>query len=402
MVEVIEERKSMNTKTTGVWLLTVVAAAAAGWFAAIEVSRGPAFKSEQDAYERFSNAFTVTDAMDRAEVVARLVRRLTPETLPGAVRAFKDDQKDIFNNDLRMLMWYWAQQDPRGMLEEMQGWSEVRSQRIAAGEAVYWVLKQEGYDAARALFDQLPNHQRDPALAYLVLAYLESGETVDLLGLIESYQSRDEREFATGIVAAQVLKTNGPELLARWVEALPEGPGTSNDLKAVAFRAAQSELMRRDEFEFLEAWIDRVDAEPWTAGGGRRTIGVHLAKRDPMRAIAWAQALPPEKGRDEVLGETLRAYASHDRVGALAWTREQPPSPMLDAGTARLVYEFMTRDPQVALEMLARIQGAEAFEKAHKMVSFAWRNTSFPRHAELTRQLEAMAKPGSGATDSKT
>jgi hypothetical protein len=340
--------------------------------------------------------------MDRSEIVARLVRRLTPEALPGAVRAFKDDQKDIFNNDLRMLMWYWAKEDPRGMLEEVQGLPEVRTQRIAAGEAVYWVLKKEGYDAARALFDQLPNHQRDPALAYLVLAYLESGETVNLIDLIDSYQSREEREFATGIVAGQILKANGPELLARWVEALPDGGGTSNDLKAVAFRAAQSELMRRDEFAFLESWIDRIDKEPWTAGGGRRTIGVHLAKRDPKRAIAWAQGLAPEKGRDDVLGETLRAYASYDRAGALAWIREQAPSPTLDAGAVRLAYEYSNRDPWVALEMLARIQDADAFAKAHKMLTAAWRNMALDRHEELMKKLEEMSRPGTNQSDSSS
>ena len=382
----------MNIRTTGFWIVAVFAAGALGWYAAMEVNRGPALASEQDAYERFSNAFTITDAMDRIDVLSRLVRRLTPETLPGAIRAIKDDLADVFNNDLRMLMWYWAQQDPRGMLKEMQSWPEVRAQRMAAGEAVYWILKKEGYDAARAVFDEIPNHQRDPALAYLVLAYLESGETVNLVALIESYQMREERDFAAGIVVGQILAANGPEALTDWVESLPDGPGTSNDLKAVAFRAAQTELMRRDHFEYLDEWIARVEDAEW-ARGGRRAIGIHLVKRDPMRAIAWAQALSPEQERDLVLSEALRAFASYDRVGALAWMRGQKPEPVLDEGAARLAYEFAHRDPMAALEMIGRIQGAETFEKAEKMLTFQWKGIAKDEHEKLMKALAEIPRP---------
>jgi len=383
----------MGTRTTGIWIFTVIAAAGLGWLAAMEVNRGPALANEEDAYQRFSNAFTITDSLERIEVVDRLVRRLTPETLPGAIRALEDDLEDVYNNDLRMVMWYWAKEDPRGMLQTMQTWPEVRAQRMAAGEAIYWILKKEGFDAARAVFDQLPNHQRDPALAHLVLAYLESGETPHLIALIESYQMREERDFAAGIVVGQILKANGPEALAKWVESLPEGPGTTDDLKPVAFRAAQSELMRRDQFEFLEGWLDRIEGQSWADGGGRRTIGIHLAKRDPMRAIAWAEALPVEKGRDEVLSETLRAYASYDRVGAAQWMLGRKPEKSLDQGAARLAYEFANRDPEISLEMIGRIQDRETFDKVEKLLTVHWRAIGEDRRQALLDRLAAVPRP---------
>jgi hypothetical protein len=387
---------------TAIWIVSVVVAASIGWFAAMEVNRGPAFADEQDAYERFSNAFTVTDALDRVELVARLVRRLTPETLPGAIRAFYDDPKDVFNHDFRMLMWYWGQQDPRGMLREVQGWPEMRAQRMAAGEAVYWIIKQEGLEEGRKIFDQLPNHQRDPALAYLVLGALESGEESNLLDVIDAYDWRDERDFAAGIVVGQILRAAGPEKLIEWVEGIKPGPGSTNDLKAVAFRAAQSELMRHDEFEALERWLERVDGEKWTKGGGWRTIGVHLARRDPERAIEWARALPEERGRDEVLAETLRAFASADRVGALEWIRTQEPSPELDQCAARLVYEFKDRKPAIALEMLGWVHDPELFENARKLIEVAARDDSEAAREAILEELERISPRStadSGAAD---
>lgn len=394
----------MSMKTTGVWIATVVAAGAIGWFAAMEVVRGPALKDEQDAYERFSNAFTMTDSLERIEVVDRLVRRLTPETLPGAVRALEDAQQDIFNYDLSMVMYYWAKQDPRGMLAKVQGWPEMRVQRIAAGEAVYWVLKTEGYDAARKLFDELPTHQRYAALPLLVLAYLESGQTINLVQLIDTYLESEERSFTTGIVVGQILAHNGPEALERWVDSLPEGPGSSSDVKVVAFEAAQSELMRRDQFEFLEGWLDRVEGKAFAKSGGRRTVGIHLAKRDPQRAIAYARGLPPEKGRDKVISDTLRAYATYDRDGALRWMRTEKPDRTLDAGAARLAYEFALRDPQAAAEMLARIQDPAVFAQAEKLLITHWRalddeleKALNDRVAEIPRPVGAPAEPAEGA-----
>ena len=94
----------MGAKMTGLWVAAVAAAGAIGWFSALQVERGPAFKDEQDTYERFANAMTINDSMDRTETMVKLVRRLTPETLPGAIKAFKDDLQDIYNNDLRMLI----------------------------------------------------------------------------------------------------------------------------------------------------------------------------------------------------------------------------------------------------------------------------------------------------------
>ena len=388
----------MSGKMMGLVTVSLVVAGWMGWFAAVEVSRGAAFRDEQDTYERFSNAFTVTDAMDRIELVAKLVRRLTPETLPGAIRAFYDDQKDVFNNDFRMLMWYWAGQDPRGMLVEVQKWPEMRAQRMAAGEAVYWIVKQEGLAAGRAIFDQLPNHQRDPALAHLILAAIEIDQGGGLLEIIDAYDWRDERDLAAGIVVGRLLQARGPENLAEWVEAIPSGPGTSNDLKAVAFRAAQNMLMKHDHFEFLESWLERVSNEEWARNGGWRTIGVHLVRRDPERGLEWAFALREDQNREEVIRETIRAFASADRVGAYEWILEQEPSPLLDSGYARLVYEFKDRKPAIAMQMLQQIQDPEIRGNAIRLAEASWRDTPEKLREMLMEELaelKATADDGS-------
>jgi len=108
--------------------------------------------------------------------------------------------------------------------------------------------------------------------------------------------------------------------------------------------------------------------------------------------------LPPEKERDAILSETLRAYASYDRLGALDWLRAQPPAPTLDAGAARLAYEFATRNPDVALEMIGRIQEPDLFAKTHKMLTFQWKGIALDMHETLMKRLDAVPAPGATAT----
>ncbi len=381
----------MSVKTTGFWIVAVIAAAALGWYAAMEVNRGPAFADEADAYERFSNALTVTDTMGRIEVLSRLTRRLTPETLPGATRAFKDIAADVYNVDLRMLTWYWGQQDPRGMLAEMQSWTQMRARRVAAAEAVYWVLKKEGYDSARALFDQIPEKQRESALPSLILAYLESGQQANLIQLIDAYQTREERDLAAAVVVQHMLRLNEPEDVIKWVESLPDGPGSKSDVKPVAFRAAVNQLMLRNRIDVMDGWLGRIDGQPW-ANGGRRAVGVNLARREPKKAIDWAKALTPEQGRDEILAEVLRTFAYEDREGALEWIRAQEPQPALDVGTARLAYEYAHVDPQTSLEMVLRVQDPEVFANIRRTVTFAWTDLPEEQRNGLMAKLEAYAK----------
>jgi hypothetical protein len=128
-------------------------------------------------------------------------------------------------------------------------------------------------------------------------------------------------------------------------------------------------------------------------------MGVQLAKHDPERAIAWAESLTPEQGRDEVLSESLRTFATHDRARAAQWMRERAPDPTLDAGAARLAYEYSERNPAVALEMIGRIQSPEMFAKVHKLLTFHWKGLPDAQRAELTKKLAEIPAPGPVGAD---
>jgi hypothetical protein len=77
--------------------------------------------------------------------------------------------------------------------------------------------------------------------------------------------------------------------------------------------------------------------------------------------------------------------------------RGEKPEPVLDEAAARLAYEFATRNPVVALEMIGRIQGAEMFAKTEKMLTFQWKSVSKEAKEKLLTALAEVPRPGTAA-----
>lgn len=374
---------------TMLWMGSVLIAAAIGWAAAMYVQAGAPLDGAEDAYLRFGNALRTPDALERTETLVRLTRQLTPETLPGAIRAYHDDLYPLETVDLRILMAYWAKHEPRRMLEEVEGWSDARVQRLAAAQAIAEVAKSSGYDSARAIYDEMPTHMSSAGLPNLVIGMIEHGRLEDLAGFITSFQSPDEREMVTSIALHQMIRAHGPAVVQTWIEGLPLGQGSSNDLKRVGFRAAQSAHLdngHRDEFI---NWITRSRGASW-AKGGWRSIAVHWVRSDPLAGIEWARSLSPEQGRDDVVAEAIRIWAVRDAEKAREWIIGQEQSKELDRGTGRLAVHHALENPSISLAMMKRIVSPETFGNTRRSVEHRWNVLPDKRRIELLKQTKAM------------
>jgi hypothetical protein len=390
---------------TALWIAAVLGAAALGWAAAMSVQAGASLGGPDDAYLRFGNALRTPDALERTETLVKLTKKLTPETLPGAIRAYHDDLYPIDAVDLRILMAYWAKQHPREMLAEVEGWSDSRVQRLAAAQAIAEVAKSEGYDAARALYDSMPTHMRDAGLVNLVIGLIDHGRLEDLAGFITSFQNPDEREMVANVAMHRMIREHGPAVVQTWIEGLPPGRGSSSDLQRVGFRAAQSAHLDngyRDEFI---AWLERSGDANW-AKGAWRSIAVHWVRSDPLAGIEWARSLPEERGRDDVAAEAIRIWAVRDADKALEWIMAQPANEELDRGTGRLAVHHALEKPSITLAMMERIVSPATFQNTRRSVEHRWNVLPEKRKNELLARTKELAqarragRPGSEAADS--
>jgi hypothetical protein len=386
-----DRMKETEVSRTALWIVAVLGAVALGWAAAMAVQAGAPLSGPDDAYLRFGNALRTPDALERTETLVKLTKQLTPETLPGAIRAFEEDLYPIDVVDLRILMAYWAKQFPREMIDEVQGWSDTRVQRLAAAQAIAEVAGNESYEAARALYDSMPTHMRDAGLVNLVIGLIDHGDLEDLAGFVTSFQDPAERETVANVAMHRMIRKHGPAVVQTWIEGLPPGRGSSSDLQRVGFRAAQSAHLDngyRDEFI---AWLERSGDATW-AKGAWRSIAVHWVRTEPLVAIEWARALPEEHGRDEVAAEAIRIWAVRDADKALEWILAQPADEQLDRGTGRLAVYYGLERPGISLALMERIISPATFQNTRRSVEHRWNVLPEPRREELLAKTKELAR----------
>lgn len=380
----------MRGVQTGILTGAMVAAFAVGWAAAMYVNSGPPLRDAEEAYVRYQNALEMKDTLVRMETLLKLTKKLTPETLPGAVRAYEEDLWPLANSDFRILMAYWAENFPREMVATIQEWNNTRVEQIAATEAVTRIAASEGYPAAREFYDTLPLGLRKGGLVNLVLAYVDYGDLQDIAEFITSFKDHDERDIVGEIAVERMIDNHGPLFVEEWVENLPLGRGNTSDIKVVAFRAAQRAHMDNGFRNEFEAWLKKVGHESW-ARGGWRSIAAHWVRTDPQAAIAWARALPEEADRMTVVQEAIRGWAARDADAALAWIVAQEPNEELDRGTGRLAVHYSSRNPELALELLERISTAETFENAYKTATSQLKRLPDAKSAPLLARAKEIA-----------
>ena len=362
-----------------------------GWFAAMYVSAGPPIADAEDAYVRYRNALDGTDSLLRTETLVKLTKQLTPETLPGATRAFHEDLWPLGNSDIRILMAYWAKNHPREMIAEVLTWNNLRVQQVAATEAVSEIAAAEGYPAAREFFDSMPVHVRQSGLVNLVLAHVDHGELTDLAGFISGFSDHTERDRVAEVAVERMIDNHGPEAVQLWIESLPAGKGNSSDVKPVAFRAAQRAHMDNGYREEFQAWLEKLKDQRW-ARGGWRAIGVTWAKTDPVAAIEWARGLPDREISEQITPEIIRVFSVRDVDSALSWILAQEPSLELDRGTGRLAVHYSTRDPDLSLDLMERIVARETFDNSRKSAELYWRRLSEKKKEPLLARAKAISQ----------
>ena len=373
------------------WAVALLVGVVVGWAAAMYVNAGPPLRDAEDAYVRYRNALDGTDSLLRSEILVKLTKKLTPETLPGATRAFEEDLWPLGNSDIRILMSYWAKHHPREMVAEVAKWSNLRVEQIAVTEAVSEIAAAEGYPAAREFYDSMPLHARQSGLVNLVLAHVDHGELSDLAGFITGFADHQERDRVGQVAVERMIDNSGPEVVQKWVEGLPDGKGNSSDIKAVAFRAAQRSHMANGYREAFQVWLETLEDQRW-ARGGWRSIGITWAKTDPLAAIEWARGLADEDRSRDVSMEIIRVFAVRDADAALPWILEQEPNAVLDRGTGSLVVYFAALDPDIALDLMERIVSGETFKNSRKTASLHWKRLPERRSAPILARAKKIAQ----------
>jgi hypothetical protein len=88
-----------------------------------------------------------------------------------------------------------------------------------------------------------------------------------------------------------------------------------------------------------------------TAGTARRVVAGDLVQDDPRTAVDRVLALPPGSARDDLLGFVAAAWARRDPNAAVAWVRDLPSNERRQRLTSTVGFEIAQRNPDQAIAL---------------------------------------------------
>ena len=150
-------------------------------------------------------------------------------------------------------------------------------------------------------------------------------------------------EPALASVLADIWGTSRPADAARWIDALPAGPGREEAAATLATVWAASDV------QAAAAWSSGL-ADP----GARAAAVEHLATTwgaiDPDKAIAWVET-QPEPLRGPGFAGAYNSWAGTDPEGLRDWIGQLPAGPQTDVARRSLGEVRAASDPAAAMDL---------------------------------------------------
>lgn len=182
------------------------------------------------------------------------------------------------------------------------------------------------------------------------------------------------------LVAAETLRSKGPEQASLWAESLPDGA-----LKGTAMSRVAESYVRKDPAAAAR-WVQRFAAEDYATRAVER-IGGDWAENDPIAAVGWLESLPAGSGQAAGLRNAFGDWEDRDPVAAGQYLLAMPLTPQRDAAVSGFATGYAWQNPQVAIAWAQDIRdpdlrqssltrAGQAFYRRDPAGALAWLETS--------------------------
>ena len=336
----------------------------AGWVAAIE-----------DPEQAFAETLRIPDPLDRAEALARFLKRADPEDVLS-LRAVLVESAEVAPDELSEALFasWWASFDPVSAFENRinPGWANRHPWLRAM--LPKW-LRQDPEAAVEAVgsLGDVATLGRTEGIRVLGDAWFTAGagDPTPLLRLFELLEVKP-RSHATEQLLERMVEARGLDETASWVEGLP------HDWDVVGFQV-RNEMMGRMGVVLAKVDLDRGLRWAEEHGQGREGHGVliHFAfqygLQDGPGAMKWAMALENVDNKKSIV---KRAWISFNRLkpeDSREWMFSQEPVPDLNPMYTKLLTFLARLDPERALELAERATDLELRNRLLISVGRAWR-----------------------------
>ncbi len=347
------------------WLATLAGAFGAGRYLA------PAAHELEDftTIEAFRSALDERDWLVRAYGISAFLNGLDPDNIEPAIEAVEAKRRWLSQDEMRLFMIAWAGFDPAGALERVLTWPD-RTRTRGASAAIYaWTLRDPA--AAREALNSIDETQlKENLLDRMVSAWGRSGDYAGVTEYVSAMPpGRTRGRFAT-ILAHQIMESGFDALIA-WAESIPED--SPAEFQRTVIRKTSGVFVQEDPLR-AAAWVEGHDGRPYE-GEGARVVAKEWASRDPTAALEWAMGLPKKAIREASVSAAFTRWFREKPEEAETWLMAAAPTPTLDGSHRILLQRKLAASPESALAIAERIQDEAGRNRSLIMAVRSWRKS---------------------------
>jgi hypothetical protein len=306
------------------------------------------------------------------------LQQLGPADLPDALATLERRQFGVTPDEVRLFMLAWAGFDAPGALAWARAYPTPWSSGLADGAAFAWGYRDG--PAALAAVEALEDEKERARLRSSVMdGWIRSDDKHGVAAHIAAQDDPRRRRRLTFVLVGET-RTQGIEVLQRWVESLPDE--LPNSFKQGAFYHA-CVAIARDDPRLAADWLARHADRFYSVGSAAGIARGWAATGDYEALFAWARALPGEgeerrRDREDAIADAFRAWLRGDADAAEAWLAKTLPDPALDPAIRELVRRRMREQPSRAVEWALRIEDEELRRKTLRPAVVAWARVDPP------------------------
>ncbi|MGN6552907.1 MAG: hypothetical protein ACTHLW_04210 [Verrucomicrobiota bacterium] len=139
----------------------------------------------------------------------------------------------------------------------------------------------------------------------------------------------------------------------------------------------------------LPTALDLVLGSTVTASSGelKRHLITRWAESEPVAAAAWAEKLPLDQERMEMLSDVATAWANQDLAAAAEWVQQWPDPNERQAGLTTVAYEAAREQPVEALRLATTLAAGRSRDDLIVRAAAQWASSAPESAAQWAQKI---------------
>lgn len=347
---------------------------AVGWLQPFRSADGSI--SPERMTEAVQGALRESDPVKSMLYFAQLVKELTPENAPAALKAVREGPAGMESmRYMSLLAHAWGEKDGAGAVAALDqvrgresGWAKSTALAAWAASdpkaALQWMQE---HTAKQAEQGGNRDGREDGALTRGLISGLARQDIDGALNYLMTLKE-DQRGEYVGVLAEQKLK-EGADTASNWALGLADPRMRSNALAVV------SRQFLRQDLQTATNWAATIAGQPG-AEGAVGQVADQFADRNIPEAAAWASKLPPGESQNEAFREVFSEWTDSNPLAASQALTQMAPSPARDAAIDSFSRNLARENPQDAMAWAIVITEPRSRLNAQTEIARRWYQTA--------------------------